>query len=201
MATTGATLITALATRLRDAGSTAHARTLLLRVLSHSQRIVNRAHRLEKATVSFTPNTGRAIFTIAQVASDVARIERIIDDDDRTLPEVSWDHLLADSPTWYRDTTSRHRVWARLGGNLFVLTPRALTALPVSVVYTIVPPDVTDDATNVTLADEWLPLVMDIAESIMLLKARIYAPLEATMARIAASMVLKPPFAPVQSNS
>jgi len=79
-----------------------------------------------------------------------------------------------------------------MGTTLFILSPRMLVPEPLDVVYTIIPADVADAATNVDLPDEWVPLVMDLAESVMLFRARLYGPLEATMARISTLVPLKP---------
>jgi hypothetical protein len=191
VATTGATLITELARRLRDSGNTAHTRVLLGQVLSHCQRAVNLQLRLVKATVTFTPNAGRTLYTTDELAADVGRIERIRALD-RMLPELPWRGLLGNSATWYRDVGMQPRVWAQIGSNLFVLSPRMLVPEALDVVYTIIPADVADAATDVDLPDEWVPLVLDLAESVMLFRARLYGPLEAVMARLSTLIPLRP---------
>lgn len=190
MATTGAALIDALSRRLRDTANTAHSRDLIRRVLSHSQRAINLAQQAKKTTASFTPSAGRTIYARTEVASDVGRILRIISD--RTLPEVAWRHLQNVDPNWYRAVGARHVQWARIGGSHFVLHPALWETDPVSVVYVTVPADVVDGATNVDLPDEMLPQVMDLAEGIMLAKARLLPAMEAPLARLAAMLQLQP---------
>lgn len=184
MATSGATLITALSLRLRDSSNTAHPRDLLRRVLLQTQRVVNLAEKVRKTTaVVFTPPVGRTLFHVSEVAANVARIERIRTLD-HTLPEVEWRTLVNNSVTWYRDLNPSHYTWARIGASLFVLTPAVWEPITVEVVYTTIPADITDDATNVDLPDEWIPLLMDLAEGIMLLKARLYHAMAQPMQRV-----------------
>jgi len=186
MATTGATLIDALSRRLRDTSNTAHSRDLLKRILTHSQRAINLAQQAKKASVSFTPDPGRTIYTRTEVAANVGRILRIIAD--RTLPEVRWPMLQDTDRHWYRAIGGRHVQWARIGGNLFVLHPALWEPEAVTVIYVTVPADVIDGATNVDLPDELLPMVMDLAEGIMLAKARITHAMDAPLTRLAAAL-------------
>lgn len=193
MATTGEALIDALSLRLRDAGNTAHSRDLIRRILSHTQRAVNLAQKVRKTdTTAFTPSAFRTLYRTTEIAADVGHIERIRVLD-RTLPEIPWSQLVNNSRTWLQDVGSRHRVWSRIGGTLFVLAPRIHTPVAVNVVYTTIPADVVDDATNVDLPDEWLPLVLDLAEAVMLMKARLYAPMEDVMQRVMTMLEQKPP--------
>lgn len=200
MATDGATLITALARRLRDTSNTAHPRDLLRRVLSHSQRAINLAQQLKKTTATFTPDAGRTLYEIGEVAANVGRIVRIRAAD-RTLPEISWRQLVDNSRTWFRDIDTQHRTWSRIGGNLFVLTPALIVPSATEVVYVIVPADVVDDTTNVDVPDEWLPLVMDMAEALMLLRARLYHALDGPMSRIASTLSIKPPLSTTKESA
>lgn len=195
MATTGATLIDALARRLRDTSSTAHSRDLLRRVLSHSQRAINLATQARKDEVSFTPEAGRVLYARTEVAADVGRIMRIIAG--RTLPEMRWQQLMDNDRRWLRAIGARHVAWARIGGSLFALHPALWQPDPVTVTYAIVPADVVDGATNVDLPDEVLPQVMDLSEGIMLAKARVVHAMEAPMKRLAAMVQLMPSKAPL----
>lgn len=192
MATTGATLISALALRLRDSGNTAHPRDLLRRVLLHSQRALNLSERLRrKTTVAFTTSGRRTLYRTSEIASDVARIERIRYLD-RTLHETAWQELIGNSRTWYRDTADRPHTWARVGGTLWVLTPASRAPITVEVVYVTVPVDITDDTTNIDTPDEYVPMLLDLAEGIMLFKARLYAKMDAPLSRLAAMLPQKP---------
>lgn len=192
MATSGATLIDALARRLRDTSNTAHPRDLLRRILSQSQRALNLNERVRrKTTATFTTSVRRTLYRTSEIASDVARIERIRFLD-RTLPETDWRSLVDNSRTWYRDVADRPYTWARIGSTLWVLTPITRAPITVEVVYITVPADLVDGATLVDFPDEFIPLLVDLAEGVVLLKARLYHAMDGPMSRLAAMMPQKP---------
>lgn len=192
MATTGTDLITTLAQRLRDADSTAHSRDLLLRILSQSQRAINFHDRVRRqTTVSFTTSVGRTLYRTSEIAADIARIERIRVFD-RTLHEVNWHELKDSSPTWYRDVAGAPHTWARIGGTLWALTPGSWDPRAIEVVYVIITADVVDDATAIDLPDEFVPMLLDLAEGIMLMKARLFAQMDGALRRLGAMVPLTP---------
>jgi len=192
MATNGNVLINTLARRLRDTANTAHPRDLLRRILSQSQRALNLHDRIRRKTsVTFTTTPGQVLYNNTAIGSDVSRIERIIALD-RSLPEVSWQQLVDNSRNWSRQSGARSHMWARIGGTMWALTPATWDPQVVTVVYITTPADVVDGATPIDFSDEFVPMLLDLSEGIMLLKARLYPQLDGCMGRLAAMLPQKP---------
>lgn len=173
-----------LARRLRDAGSTAHSRTLLATVLTHCHRALNIHQRVQRATATLTMVGGRPFYQTSEIASDVGRIERVIAAE-RSLPEIPWGALIQNDPRWLRTIGDRPQMWARFGRTAVVITPAPWDDFDVTISYLVVPPEITDAATTILWPEELIPLLLDIAEGVMLCKARLYDAMDGAMSRAA----------------
>ena len=180
-------LITELSRRLRDPNNTRNARTLVRDVLTQAQRVVN-LHTADVVTIttSFTPSAGRVLYRRAEVASDVARI-LAVRQDDRELWEVPWRSLVHADPAWYRAQGPRHELFARIGTSLLAVYPAREVPTALSVSYVSVPTDLTDGAADVTISDEWIPLLLDIGELILTAKNREFVRMADVMKRVQAA--------------
>jgi hypothetical protein len=188
---TGAAAITLLAARVRDSGNTAATRGNLATILTHAQLVLNLHLRARLATATLTLDLGRTIYQTSEVAADVARIVRVRALD-RTLPEVAWAHLVNNRRDWYRATGDQPATSARLGTTLLVITPAPWEAMDVEVVYVTVPTAVVDDATELDMPDEHMPMVLDLAEGITQLRNRQLAAMTAPLTRLASMMPQRP---------
>lgn len=183
MATNGNDLITELSRRLRDTSNERHARTTVRDILTQCQRVVN-LHKADKvSSASFTPTAGRTLYQVSTVAADVARIDDIRHAN-RSLQPVAF-HALAHCDTrWLRAVGSRYELFSRIGGDLFVLYPAMNPAEAVTVVYVKVPSDVADAATAIDLRDDYVPLLLDLAEVVLSARVKLWSALPDLMKRI-----------------
>lgn len=188
---TGATAITALAARVRDSGNTMHTRANLASILTHCQRAVNLHLRVRRDEATLTLDFGRTLYRTNEVAADVARIERVRVHG-RTLPEVAWGHLMHNRNDWYRAVDDAPSTWARIGSTLLVVTPAPWEALDVEVVYVTTPTAVADDAVELDLSNEHVPMLLDLAEGITLLRGRQLASLNAPLTRLSMMLPQRP---------
>jgi hypothetical protein len=188
---TGAEAIDALSARVRDTGNTAHPRATLATLLTHAQRALNLHLRARRSTATVSLEPGRTLYYLADIADDIARVERVIVND-RTLAEVAWTHLVYNNAEWYRADASEPATWARVGTTILAVTPAPWSTLEGSVVYTVIPPDVADDATELTLPDEHNALLLDFAEGLTMLRARQFAAMNGAMTRLAMMLPQRP---------
>ena len=175
-----------LARRLRDVGSTAHPRTLLATVLTQCHMALNISQREQRDTAMLSLD-GRSLYRISEVAADVGELERVIVDD-RALSEIHWTQLVQNDPKWLRTTGERPETWVRLGRTLLVVTPVPWEPLDVTVSYLVVPPAIVDAATSILWPEEMIPMLLDLAEGVMLCKARLYDAMDGAMSRLVASL-------------
>ncbi len=175
-----------LARRLRDVGSTAHPRALLATVLTQCHRTLNIHQRVQRTTTTLNLN-GRTLYRTSDIAADVGSVERVIVDQ-RDLQEIHWTHLIQNDPRWLRATAERPRTWARIGRSLLAITPAPWEPLDVTVSYLVVPPAVVDAATAILWPEELMPQLLDLAEGVMLCKARLYDAMDGAMSRVATSV-------------
>jgi hypothetical protein len=188
---TGAAAITLLAARVRDSGNTAHTRANLATILTQAQRAINLHLRVRRDTGTLTLDYGRTLYRTSEIASDVARVERVRALN-RTLPEVAWGHLVNNRRDWYRASDDQPATWARIGSTLLAITPGPWETLDVEVVYVTTPTDVVDDATELDVPDEHMPMVLDLAEGITQLRSRQFAAMTAPMTRLASMLPQRP---------
>lgn len=178
-----------LARRLRDVGSTAHARSFLATILTQCHMALNIHQRVQRTTATLSLD-GRALYETSEVAADVGMIERVIADD-RDLSEIHWKHLIQNDPTWLRTTGSRPETWARIGRTLLVVTPVPWEPLDVTVSYLVVPPAITDAAVAILWPEELVPMLLDLAEGVVLCKARLYDAMDGAMSRLVTTITTR----------
>lgn len=164
-------LITELSRRLRDPNNTRHARVLIRDVLSQCQRVVNLHYADDILSTSFTPSAGRTLYRTSEIASTVARVVAVRQQD-RDLHEVDWRQLVHSDAHWYRRQGPRHELFARIGGSLVVVYPARETPESITVDHVSIPANLTDGAGDVTISDELIPLLLDLGELILTAKNR-----------------------------
>lgn len=165
------TLVTQLGRKLRDPTNFAHSSAVLTRFLDHAQRLINYHFSLIINTTAFTPSAGRTLYQNSAVSANIARIE-MIRQGGRNLIEVPWHSLVHNSERWYRGQGQRYDLFARIGNDMFVLLPALAVPQEVDVVYTRNTAALTGLAGDITIPDEYVPLLEDFVETLALLRGR-----------------------------
>lgn len=190
MATTDTqTLVTKVATRARDASNIAHARADVVALMSHAQRAVNSRLRSYVASTTFTPVAGRALYQTSEIALDALR-PIAIRAGVRDLTEVCWDTLVVNDARWLRTTGAAPQVFAALGRSMFAMTPAyALSPQDVTIVYLPALDDLLDlSADFPVIADEHVPMMLDLTETLLLMRARVLEPAQLALERFASAL-------------
>ena len=171
MAELAGTLVDTLLRRVRDPSGLAHSRDFARSILSAAQRMVNAHTRSVLETVSFTTTPRQIIYPILPNFPDAVRIEAVREDG-RDLHRVDWRSLVWVDGPWFRRVDSQFRTFSIIGRDLLVIYPAQEQAVTVDVVYTKLTADLVDNDTATELSDDDLPAVVDLAESLLLLRQR-----------------------------
>lgn len=179
----GTALIDALARRVRDTTNFAHARTFLLETINRVRRSVVSATQCNINNTTLTPAEERVIYRVSELpVTDVIRVTGFDDADGRELLEVQWEHLVNSDSEWLHRVGPKPLMWARLGRDLLAVYPavKAADLSALSVFYIQMPVDLADDAVDVTdVPDEYIPLILDLSEVLVLFRGRIFTPTSA----------------------
>lgn len=194
MATTGATLVAELSRRLRDPNNERHGTTLVVDVLSQSQRLINFATEAKTTTVTFTPSAGRTLYRTSELdgtsPTNVMKVTAIRQSN-RDLIEVAWRSLGHVDVQWLRRQGARYEVFARIGGNLVVIAPAMSVPQPLEITYVAKPAAVVNDATAIDLADEFVPAILDLAELTLATRVKQFDGLSDIIFRLNAELSLE----------
>ena len=194
MATSGAQLIDALARRVRDTTNFAHSRVFLLDILNRCSYSVNASTRSKVTSVSLTPDPGKTLY-----ATTAIKVIGVRDINGRDLMETPWQSLVLNDPSWLHRIGPQHEMFAQIGRDLLVIYPAVkaadIRALTLRVVTT--PTALADDAVAWALPDELVPLLLDLAEVIVLFRGRVFFPssaMDAPLQRVAEAIGVEVPY-------
>ena len=178
-------LITTLSTRLRDPDNTAFPTAVLQRLINQCQRILNVNQRILLRTAAFTTTNNLVLYQLTSIASDIARVE-MVRQDGRNLFDIPWESLMHQDRRWLRRVGARLDYFSRIGNDILVIGPATPVGVLTNVVYTSVPPDVTGAPGDVSIPDEYIPVLQDMVEAVALLRSRGFTETKAPVDRIKA---------------
>ena len=166
--------------RVRDPNNVQHA-DVILDVLTDAQRLVAvaMASTSTDATLTLTPR--QVLYTYSAIASDVARILHVTYQG-RALQRANWREFSHAHPVWLHAVGDVPRHWDVIGHNLLAVFPSPPTATR-SVTVRYVPILGTLGASDaLTIPSAHVPLMLDIAEEVLLLRARLFPSIEGAVA-------------------
>lgn len=150
----------------------AHTPAVMLEVASKCQQIVNAARQiiLDSTTLSTVPYL--QIYDISTLVPEqvhVLSVREATRDLDRLR---DWRELSWRDRRWFRKTSSRFESFAQLGRDILIVHPAKEEESSVTVVYVKLLDPFESMASTVELHEEHIPLVVDLAELLLLLKER-----------------------------
>lgn len=184
MATLAGPLVDTVLRRVRDPQGSAHPRDMVRWFLSLAQQVANAGLRSVFVTTSFTTTPFQQVYTLNGLFPNAVRIEAIREGD-RNLARVGWPELAQVDRRWSRRTGQRFEVWAPIGRDLFVIHPAQPAAATVTVVADKLTNSLSADTTVVELTVGDLPVVADLTEAVLDLRARLFEPATAALERLA----------------
>lgn len=175
-------LISILLRRLRDEAAIGLSRAFVRSMLSNSQRCINGAYRITKTTATFTTRANQQIYAIADVATDVLRIENVREGK-RDLKRTTIRELGHISSKWFRHVGNRFQHFALPGRDMLVVYPSKPHDSSIEVVYTKLTTELVDDLSTIEITDDAMVAALDLAQMICLTKMREYSMLDPLVAQ------------------
>lgn len=184
MAEPAGSLVSTLLRRVRDPQGAMHDRVTVARpFLSHAQRLVNAGLRAVIGEAVLVTEPYRLIYPVAALLPNAVHIESVREAD-RDLADVTWESLWHTDGSWFRRTGDRFEAFARIGRDLLVVYPAKKVASSITVVYTALTANLTQDSIATDLDDTLHAPMLALAESLLYLRARDFAGLDAALATL-----------------
>jgi len=167
--------------RVRAYGGIAFDDDWVRTLLSLCERTVNSGLRTVLATTSVTTVAEQTLYNLRSDFSDalydaieIVQVTHTDVDGTYELRRATIADLFGYSATWFRDAaTTRYHWYAQLGRDLLIVYPAFDSAKTLSVTYSKQTTALSADATTMDTSDEDVPIVLDLAEIVLLLTLRI----------------------------
>lgn len=189
---TGQALINELAERLRDTSNVAYPRASVLRIINLVQDNVNVRLGLVHANATLITDS-HAIYSLETLTRCAYPVQvfgqsevTLVNDGVRELDYIPFNSLVRQEPDWLRKFGQRSEIFSTAGRNLLIILPVPIVPETLKVRYVTHPTALADD--NVTqwdLPDEFKPLVLDLCEAVLLLRARDFHAIQDRLSRAA----------------
>ncbi len=165
------TLIDTVLRRVRDTQAAATSRSLVLSLLSEVQRIVN-AHTGD--VISSASLTTVAFKQIYKLSDDVPNAVKVrgVRDGSRDLELSRWEELARGDVQWFRRVGGQFEIFSTIGRDILVVHPARDAASSVTVDYVKLTTALTLETDTTEIDDDNIPLLLDIIESLLLLRVR-----------------------------
>jgi hypothetical protein len=181
VAETAGSLATVLSRRIRDPQNTAHdLTTVVYPILSYCQQLVNAAGDVRReATLPALLSPVATPFTTLFINNWMRMTEVRVGKNTPAaiaatpLPRINWRTLAANDPHWLRATAPRPRYWDLIGQNVMLLWPLWTTPFTILRRTLVTPATLTTAASITELPDEHMPMILALAESVLLLRQRL----------------------------
>lgn len=164
--------------RTRTEGVVPHSDAFMWDILSKAQRMVNARKQYVLVEEAFNTSPLQIVYDLRAAfpsAIDIVRIEKA---NVRLIHLANWRQLWLMSSTWFRDTGTTARMWARVGRTHFILWPGVATAYSVNVLYSKLCDKVDNGGTDMELDDTDMHETLRIAEQVLSVRSGNYAALE-----------------------
>jgi hypothetical protein len=178
----GNALIDELSRRLRDLTSTGYPRADILDIVNRTQRAINARLGLVHTSTAFS--TGETpLYSVDAIATNIVRVVDVRDDD-RPLQRVPWPQLVHQDSKWIR-LRGTPEVWSPIGRTMIAVIPtpyitRSLTAVSIKMTSNLADAG----APLLDIPDDFKPILLDLAEAVLLVRAREYKMIEAALTRV-----------------
>jgi hypothetical protein len=171
--------------RIRDPGGIANDRTFVRDLISRCQVAVNSMIHSIMGVATLTTMAQKQFYRFSADVPTIVAPHFIRDTDDRDLYPSSLAELNATSPSWHRRLATRHEAFAMIGNDLLILHPAKEVDSTVTVIGPAVTTALTTEATTFEVHEHDVATVLDLAELMLLLRARRYDTLKPLITKFA----------------
>ena len=182
-----------LLSRVRDPNGTANSPVLIWDLFNRLQWAVNAQIEDVVAVAPLALNARRCVYQISAVVPNAQKIVGVRDGDKDLYP-MEFDLLRGLDRSWFRRCRDYLKWFALAGYDLLIVGPpqdSLQEATSVSVVYNAKTTPITSDASTFQLQDENVQSVMELAEAVLLAKARDWPSAQEALKRAVKSLGLE----------
>lgn len=172
--------------RVNDRGGSIHERDLVRRLLSQAQQALNGATRDVRGSASFSTVPTQPFYRISEVLPACLTIETI-EAGGQEIDPIPFDTLSMLDGNWMRGRADRPEYWAIVGKDLLVLWPAAASSVAVTVRYVSLAPSLESEDDSLVLPDERIDQLLDLVDSVLLLRERKLGEMDVPLARLGLS--------------
>lgn len=189
MATTIGTAVSALLTRVRQSGNISPTNDQATQILTLCQQYVNLLFRRVIITETFATTKEKLLYNLSDFSGDALKILEMRESN-RSLVEVDEIQQFGSyEKNWFRNITgSRFEAWHQLSQDYFILYPGKAAASSVVVDFvkatTIYSDYTTYSGTNLEIADEDVNVLLQLSETVLLIKSRKYSLITQTLKKL-----------------
>ena len=161
--------------RVRDIHGLAHSRELARTVLSKSQQVLNTLLAIKITSTSLTTYPLQQFYTISGLLTGTDAITRVmtVRDGSRDLVKLQNFRQLAHLDLrWVRKVGPRFEAWTQIGRDMLVIYPAKQLGGSVTIKGTKLTTELTGEATELELPNEFHDYIITLAEVILLAKQR-----------------------------
>lgn len=170
--------------RARDPGGLSHPRSLVRRLLTDVQRLLNARFGLVVDTATLTTTPWVQWYPITALAPSAARL-LTVRDQDRDLARAQVDDFWWEDRSYgFRAPGGRHVAWSAFGRDFICLYPGVDSAVALTLVYAKLTNELTDDSITIEIPDDYHLTLLDIVEALLLLRQRHFSHAKAIMERV-----------------
>jgi hypothetical protein len=161
--------------RVRSPEGITAPRSFVLKMLSASQNLVNAKLNLVLDTATLTTEPERVFYPIRALLPQ-AQKPLFVQEGPRDLVYAPWRSFWYMKRGWPRQLGERYELWSLIGRDVLVVWPARRVATPLVVTSTRLTVALANERDLMELPDDTLPMVVDLAEVLTLLRMRNLAP-------------------------
>lgn len=164
--------------RVRDRGAALHPRALVMRMFTHTQRIINTVMQLVISSGTLTTTPHRVFYPIYKTFTDATRVVAVRDGNRDLIKLPNWERLNFRSRKWSRGVGAEYRAFTEIGRSLLLIFPGVRDARTLTVYYTKLTGAFVNEDDQTEIPDEYLSLLSDLTASLLLIRARDFKDLQ-----------------------
>lgn len=161
--------------RVRDVHGLAHSRAFARTLLSKSQQLVNTLLALVTTSTTFTTQPHQQLYSISGSLTGTDAISRVlaVREGGRDLSQLQdYRQLSHLNLRWLRAVGTRFEAWTHIGRDLLVIYPAKIQTSSVEVVGSKLTTELTGEATELELPNEYHDHLVTLTEIMLLAKQR-----------------------------
>lgn len=164
--------------RVRDCGAALHPRAVVMKMFTHTQRIINTVMRLVISSGTLTTTPHRVFYPIYTNFSDATRVVAVRDGNRDLTRLPDWTRLNYLSRRWFRDVGTEYTAFSEIGRSFLLVYPGQRESGTLTVYYTKLTREFINESDQTEIPDEYLSLLADLTASLLLIRARDFKDLQ-----------------------